>query len=595
MAIVKTNSVHYEGIADALRGLHDGEETYTPAEMAEYLATQGTELKPENIVYGATVFGVEGTMLPDPPPPPGLETADIMFLKDDMDNLTWGFMSKDPIPGMYNYAGAILPEMPALPSDFTGTTGVILAEYDDYGQIIHADLYRCRAIDIGIWQNLMTSSSWLHSEYDISTGAWSEYELRSYSPSTDLIDPYTTMVNIGDRDVVWCNKDIHAQNVYQDPLGLWRKADPDAFPASFALTAYNYDTTEFRAIGWVRVAYHTTGPDAGKFTYHDYLTSPSTGWNYIKNVRRCTRDALEFHNKYVWYKGQGPERYNCNGHLLCYDTRRDSYGNYHLIRDDNGYCLVRSETTLRRRADGLLSTNTGGESFDIEYFYPQYNSGIAKPIMPEGAFAKKTVTTTSGDVLWCNRNILNFSGGIAFSGSPALAVYNPDLVDTSAYLYGFADDNGNIAIDDGNGGYIRYTGIVADRPPLTEKGASEFMCISSGYEVESLHAIQAVNFAESQYGDWSVCVEAGDFTLSNFTLSDWAQPLGSRWMMRSDHTEAKPYIAFDSVKWANFDVLDRDGSVYLPKGEYFPIVSAEPTRYEGDIPVYLKKEVNYEL
>ena len=47
MAIVMTKRANYEGIASALRSLHNGEETYTPAEMAEYLATQGTELKPE--------------------------------------------------------------------------------------------------------------------------------------------------------------------------------------------------------------------------------------------------------------------------------------------------------------------------------------------------------------------------------------------------------------------------------------------------------------------------------------------------------------------------------------------------------------------
>lgn len=62
MAYVKTDDVNYSNIAGAIRALHDGEETYTPAEMASYLATEGAGLKPWNVRKGTTIFGVTGTL-----------------------------------------------------------------------------------------------------------------------------------------------------------------------------------------------------------------------------------------------------------------------------------------------------------------------------------------------------------------------------------------------------------------------------------------------------------------------------------------------------------------------------------------------------
>lgn len=62
MAYVKTDDAHYTNIAGAIRALHEGEETYTPARMAEYLASEGAGLKPWNLRSGVTVFGVTGTL-----------------------------------------------------------------------------------------------------------------------------------------------------------------------------------------------------------------------------------------------------------------------------------------------------------------------------------------------------------------------------------------------------------------------------------------------------------------------------------------------------------------------------------------------------
>lgn len=64
MAYVKTDDTNYTNIASAIRGLHNGEETYTPGEMADYLSTEGAALKPWNVRAGVTIFGVTGTLAP---------------------------------------------------------------------------------------------------------------------------------------------------------------------------------------------------------------------------------------------------------------------------------------------------------------------------------------------------------------------------------------------------------------------------------------------------------------------------------------------------------------------------------------------------
>ena len=62
MAFVKTDDAHYKGIAAAIRAMHGGADTYTPAEMAAYLEAGSAAVKPWNIAKGVTIMGVEGTL-----------------------------------------------------------------------------------------------------------------------------------------------------------------------------------------------------------------------------------------------------------------------------------------------------------------------------------------------------------------------------------------------------------------------------------------------------------------------------------------------------------------------------------------------------
>ena len=73
-----------------------------------------------------------------------------------------------------------------------------------------------------------------------------------------------------------------------------------ASPSGFTITTYDPITTNFAAVGWRRLSYHTTGELAGTWTYDDFSTTPSTGGNYLKNIIQCSRDKLYCNGVEVW-------------------------------------------------------------------------------------------------------------------------------------------------------------------------------------------------------------------------------------------------------------------------------------------------------
>lgn len=74
----------------------------------------------------------------------------------------------------------------------------------------------------------------------------------------------------------------------------------DTQTVPFEITSYDQITTEFKAKGWRRLSYHTTGADAGTWTYDDFTDAESGGWNYLKNIRSCAREKLYYNGVEVW-------------------------------------------------------------------------------------------------------------------------------------------------------------------------------------------------------------------------------------------------------------------------------------------------------
>lgn len=69
---------------------------------------------------------------------------------------------------------------------------------------------------------------------------------------------------------------------------------------AFRITWYNPITTEFRAVGWRRVSKHTSGELAGTIEQKDFTTDESDGWNYLCNIRACTRSTLYYNGVEIW-------------------------------------------------------------------------------------------------------------------------------------------------------------------------------------------------------------------------------------------------------------------------------------------------------
>lgn len=83
---------------------------------------------------------------------------------------------------------------------------------------------------------------------------------------------------------------------------------------SFEITSYNPINTDFAAKGAVRLAYHTTGENAGQWTFDDFTNEASAGENYLKNIRYCTREKLYYNDVEIW--PNSPTMWSYNGTVL---------------------------------------------------------------------------------------------------------------------------------------------------------------------------------------------------------------------------------------------------------------------------------------
>lgn len=585
MAIVKTDSVHYQGIADAIRNLHAGEETYTPAEMAEYLAAEGTELKPENIVSGATIFGVKGTMIPEPELPPGVneDEVDTMLLTDDKGNVTWGFMFNTPVPGMYNYGGLALPEIPLYEDNSYDSCIVVnFNNYSNPGKIATAKLFRTKG-RIGYDGNLLTDAeSWLYAEYDANAGVWSDYTVEE---SSSLLLNFHTMASLTDaiatiakEELIWSSADIVRVSNDESTGEVWHTGTA-AEQAKFTITSYNYRTTEFRAIGWIRAAYHTTGEFAGQFTFDDFRTTESGGWNYIKHVRQSTRDKLSYLDIDVWPRG--PEMFDYNGHLIGFSQPQITPENYpYVTMSWNGSTHTVRATDVPLKLDGTLLVRDVDKTAFTEYHF-EADQLSGRPVWRMAWDGGSSRLTDFDSVVWSSYDIENLTGGIAFEASVPVPVRMPDIkqpdspVEASFYLYGKSSASGNVAVAEGEGSIV-YSGEVL--PPLPEWDKTTY---PYAYIVQSAGNtyLYAVNTPKTTTG-----------TTLNFFSADAAFVYSEgAWAVRTSGVLSAKMI------WVNADVLYGDshsmaGHVAFEATTPIPLVSSEPIRYEGDIPVYQKKE-----
>ena len=139
---------------------------------------------------------------------------------------------------------------------------------------------------------------------------------------------------------------------------------------SFEITSYNPINTDFAAKGAVRLAYHTTGENAGQWTFDDFTSEASAGENYLKNIRYCTREKLYYNDVEIWpnmlYKQSLADS---SWATISQISKSGNAESYYSIGDEKDIELTNGET-LTLRIIGfnhdVLSDGTGYSGITFE-------------------------------------------------------------------------------------------------------------------------------------------------------------------------------------------------------------------------------------
>ena len=146
------------------------------------------------------------------------------------------------------------------------------------------------------------------------------------------------------------------------------------------------------------------------------------------------------------------------------------------------------------------------------------------------------------------------------------------------YLYGTPSESGNVAIADGEG-YVRYEGEVLPKLPESDLpymlmwhlkanvgGAKLNFC--------RLYALPSLEYYKADNGNWCVRLPIGGLTCQiiahgkdDFSASEWEE--------FEELTTAGGFVVSD-IMWANFNVLNEEGTIALPATAPIPLASSEP-------------------
>ena len=133
---------------------------------------------------------------------------------------------------------------------------------------------------------------------------------------------------------------------------------------SFEITSYNPINTDFAAKGAVRLAYHTTGENAGKWTHDNFYDTPSKGWNYLKNIRSCTRDKLYYKGYEVW-PDDSEYRASLGGNKVVWDCTIPENPVYAQYCNNAEYWVKISDLAPPVDATVTVTMTAGGEEYPL--------------------------------------------------------------------------------------------------------------------------------------------------------------------------------------------------------------------------------------
>lgn len=286
-------------------------QTITPdggyAGLDKVTLTGLSNLTPENIPFGITIGAVTGTAkvavrdtAPDDLPVTeedadaiytsitgGPHTGDKFLLADDLGNITCGYLD-DPTGFVVCYNGWELPyfdhgEMDGAAS-WIERPYALMFQYDT-AQI--ALLFTEAPLFVNDSGAVRMPVSYFRC-YFFTPGKDAYWWLKRSAPN-DSEAPFN-------YKILWTNHDI----CRNDGTVYMKAQEPTHYyTGGFTLTRYDPLTTEFAAVGWRRLSYHV---ETEEWNFDDFTTTPSTGWNYLGNIRWCSRKELLHRYLPVWPK-----------------------------------------------------------------------------------------------------------------------------------------------------------------------------------------------------------------------------------------------------------------------------------------------------
>ena len=173
----------------------------------------------------------------------------------------------------------------------------------------------------------------------------------------------------------------------------------------FTITSYDPITTEFKATGAIRMAYHTTGESAGTWTLDDFTSAESGGWNYLKNIRSCTREKLyctidgtayEVWPNSAW---DAADKWSYNGTVLpkLPQWDRTKYPYVYMYKQEKEYYIVPSKTQRKVSIGGIMLPIANPNSYivaDDGVSWIEYGPHIAAKVI----WANYDLYYSSGDL-----------------------------------------------------------------------------------------------------------------------------------------------------------------------------------------------------
>ena len=388
--------------------------------------------KPYNIMDGITIHGVTGTAKPyvvpgdstwpfpdaddeDPESPPTedamdeaaqeddpeVNTEDKMVLVDNNGNITVGYLYTEPDSGLMVYGGAVLPELPETEYPYIVVHRHLFSENQFF-----VDMLSMRPISNGthvlVTPAVGTSLQYKRYRYDSDGESVWELVLDETLQGNGINSHY--VCSVGYNVEKWANFDIlNADGTVYFP----KSADPTEYDG-FQITWYDPVSTNFKAVGWRRVSKHTTGEDAGTITKDDFTRQESGGWNYLKNIRSCTREKLYYKGVEIWPNMSQTWSYN-GVELPALPASKYPYATVFYYNHVGTYWLAFTTLPCYQSSIGLPVFSS--EADGVVYVCDPDGKVSS---FPDDEWASSTVTIQNipaTSAIWANYDVVNDSDG----------------------------------------------------------------------------------------------------------------------------------------------------------------------------------------